>query len=53
MTTELIIQGVIASIILIGYIVLTALGHDGNTLLALLGGQAIGGITGHVVRNGN
>ena len=50
--SELVVQGVIASLIIVGYVVLTVAGYDGNTLLALLGGQAIGGITGHVVRNG-
>ena len=34
---------VLAAVLVIGYVVLTALGHDGNTLLALLGGQGLGG----------
>lgn len=32
----------IALSILLSYTLLTALGHDGNTILALLGGQALG-----------
>lgn len=32
----------IAAVLVAGYVVLTALGHDGNDLLFLLGGQGLG-----------
>lgn len=41
-TTATLLHTIIAILIIAAYTVLTALGHDGNTLLALLGGQALG-----------
>lgn len=38
-----IVQAVILMICIVGYIVLTTINHDGNALLALAGGQALGG----------
>lgn len=34
---------VVAVVLVVAYTVLTVLGHDGNPLLVLLGGQAVGG----------
>lgn len=39
---EVILHGILAGLLIVGYIVLTALGHDGNALLAALGGQGAG-----------
>jgi len=43
MKPEFVVQLVLAGLLIVGYIVLTALGKDGNPLLLLLGGQALGG----------
>ena len=44
-------HALIAAAIIIGYVVLTALGNDGNSLLILLGGQALGAGTQKVAAN--
>jgi hypothetical protein len=38
-TAALVANSCIAVVAIIGYVVLSALGHDGNALLAWLGGQ--------------
>lgn len=43
-TAAVIAHSAIAAVIVIAYAVVTVTGHDGNTLLAILGGQGIGGI---------
>lgn len=42
----LIVNAALAALVLIGYIVLTALGDDGSPLLALLAGQGIAAVAG-------
>lgn len=39
----LVLHGVLAIVVIAGYIVLTSLGNDGSALLGVLGGQALGG----------
>lgn len=40
----LIVNAALAALVLIGYVVLTALGHDGTVLLGVLGGQGAGSL---------
>lgn len=43
--TVLLVHAGLAVVIVGAYTALTIAGHDGNALLALLGGQALGGFT--------
>jgi hypothetical protein len=38
------LHSVLAVVLVAGYVLLTALGHDGSALLYILGGQAAGGM---------
>lgn len=40
--TPAVAHTLVGSLIVVCYTILSALGHDGNALLAVLGGQAIG-----------
>lgn len=43
MNVQGLVHSIVAVAIIAGYVVLTSLGHDGNALLGILGGQALGG----------
>ncbi len=43
-----VLHTIIAVAVLAAYVVLTALGHDGNPVLGVLGGQFLGGIATEV-----
>lgn len=44
MTLATALHSVLAVVLVAGYVILTALGHDGSALLYILGGQAAGGM---------
>lgn len=52
---SLIVNAGLAGIVLVGYVILTALHDDASNLLAVLGGQGLAAVVGKatdVVRNG-
>lgn len=52
---SLIVNAGLAGIVLVGYVILTALHDDASNLLAVLGGQGLAAVAGKatdVVRNG-
>lgn len=44
MSTATILHSVLAIVLVVGYVILNAIGHDGTPLLYFLGGQAVGGV---------